>query len=248
MALKTLYKHPLIIALLTIFTMAQTSFAQQDPLYTQYMFNTLSYNPAYAGTRGMASIMALSRHQWVGFEGAPRTQTLTGHLPFANNTGLGLSIIHDQLEPTTQTGVYVDYAYRLKLGEGKTLSLGLKGGFNYFNLDIAQLLQSAPNDPALDVTSNTKFLPNFGFGLFFYTNRYFIGASIPKLLENKLVNGDIAVLGQAGAEARHYFLTGGYVFDLSSEVKCKPTVLARLTHAAPLSVDLHFTSEERSNT
>lgn len=214
--------------------------AQQDPLYTQYMFNTLAFNPAYAGTRGTTSLMALSRHQWVGFEGAPVTQTITGHMPLSNGIGLGLSIIHDKLEPTKQTGVYFDYAYRLKLGETSRLSLGLKGGFNHFQLDVAQLMLSAPNDKALNIPSTSKYLPNFGFGLYLYSNKYFLGISAPKLLENKLVNGDIEIFGQAGAEVRHYFISGGYVFKLSEEVIFKPTVLARITQAAPLTIDANI--------
>jgi len=203
------------------------------------MFNTLAFNPAYAGTRGMTSIMALSRHQWVGFEGAPTTQTLTGHMPLANNIGLGLTVIHDKLSPTSQTGVYFDYAYRLKISETSKLSLGLKGGFNHFQLDVAQLLISSPNDDALNISSTSKYLPNFGFGLYLYSDKYFVGVSAPKLLENKLVNGDMEVLGQAGSEVRHYFISGGYVFNLSEEVKFKPTFMTRLTQAAPMTLDLN---------
>jgi len=215
--------------------------AQQDPLYTQYMFNTLAFNPAYAGSRGMTSIMALSRHQWVGFEGAPSTQTLTGHMPLGKNIGLGLSVIHDQLSPASQTGLYFDYAYRIKISENSKLSFGLKGGFNHFQLDVAQLLLASPNDPSLsNIGSTSKYLPNFGFGLYLYSNKYFVGVSAPKLLENKLVNGDVQILGQAGSEIRHYFLTGGYVFNLSEEVKFKPTILARLTQAAPVSLDANI--------
>ena len=238
----------LIFLLLLIITQTGRIEAQQDPLYTQYMFNTLAFNPAYAGSRGMTSIMALSRHQWVGFEGAPSTQTLTGHMPLGKSIGLGLSIIHDQLSPASQTGFYFDYAYRIKISENSKLSFGLKGGFNHFQLDVAQLLQASPNDPSLsNIGSTSKYLPNFGFGLYLFSNKYFLGISAPKLLENKLVNGDVQILGQSGSEIRHYFLTGGYVFNLSEEVKFKPTILARLTQAAPVSLDanINFLFKER---
>nr|WP_321453298.1 type IX secretion system membrane protein PorP/SprF [uncultured Carboxylicivirga sp.] len=236
-------KHikPIITFLLIVLPLRELK-AQQDPLYTQYMFNTLAFNPAYAGSRGMASFMALSRHQWVGFEGAPTTQTITGHLPL-NNVGIGLSIIHDKLTPVNQTGVYFDYAYRIKTSEHSHLSFGLKGGFNYYQLDIAQLLLASPNDPSLNVGATNKYLPNFGFGLYWYSNNYFLGASSPKLLENKLVNGEL----ETGHEVRHFFFTGGFVFNLGQEVKVKPTVLARLTEAAPLSFDanLNFLLKEK---
>ncbi len=224
-----------IVLLLSFFN----SNAQQDPMYTQYMFNTLAFNPAYAGTRDMMSLMALSRHQWVGFEGAPSTQTVTGHMPIGENIGIGLSLIHDKLTPTQQTGFYFDYAYRLKISENSKLSLGLKGGFNHFQLDVNQLLQAAPNDDALNVANTSKYLPNFGLGLYYYSDRYFIGFSIPKLLENKLVNGDAEILGEGGSEIRHYFISGGYVFNLNEEIKFKPSILARLTEAAPMSMDIN---------
>ncbi|MCU4164288.1 PorP/SprF family type IX secretion system membrane protein [Carboxylicivirga caseinilyticus] len=233
--------------LLLLCTQIKETKAQQDPLYTQYMFNTLAFNPAYAGSRGTTSIMALSRHQWVGFEGAPTTQTITGHMPLGN-IGLGMSIIHDKLSPANQTGVYFDYAYRIRTSENSHLSFGLKGGFNHFQLDVAQLLLASPNDPALtNIGLTSKYLPNFGFGLYWYSDKYFFGVSIPKLMENKLVNGDIEILGQAGAEVRHYFASAGFVFSLGEEVKVKPTILSRFTQAAPLSLDanLNFLFKEK---
>jgi type IX secretion system PorP/SprF family membrane protein len=175
----------------------------------------------------------------VGFDGAPSTQTLTGHMPVGKNIGLGLTLIHDKLNPTKQTGLYFDYAYRLKITENSKLSLGLKGGFNHFQIDMNQLLLSSPNDDALNVPNTSKFLPNFGLGFYFYSDNYFIGVSIPKLIKNKLINGDPEILGQGGSEVSHFFISGGYVFNLSQEVKFKPTILTRLTQAAPMTMDLN---------
>lgn len=217
------------------------SYAQQDPLYTQYMFNALAYNPAYAGSRDVLSIMALSRHQWVGFEGAPTTQTFTAHSSVGNNVGLGFSLIHDKLDPTKQTGVYFDYAYKLRITEKSRLSLGIKGGFNYFQNNITSLSTgNVIDDPALSGSDYTKFLPNFGFGIYYYSDKFYFGASAPKLLENKLNDGDIEVLGEGGKETRHYFLSTGYVFDLSNNIKVKPSILARLIQAAPMSMDINL--------
>lgn len=215
--------------------------AQQDPLYTQYMFNTLAYNPAYAGTRDALSLMALSRHQWVGFEGAPSTQTLTAHSSVGNSVGLGFTIMHDRLDPTTQSGVYFDYAFRIKTSDRGKLSFGLKGGFNFYQNNISSLSTGrVDEDPSLFGSDYSKLLPNFGFGLFYYTDKFYFGASIPKLLENKLGDGDIEVLGESGKETRHYFLTSGYVFDLSKTIKFKPSLLARVTQAAPMSMDINL--------
>lgn len=215
--------------------------AQQDPMYTQYMFNTLAYNPAYAGTREVLSLMALSRHQWVGFDGAPSTQTLTAHSSVGNSVGLGFTIMYDKLDPTTQSGVYFDYAYRIKISHKGKLSFGIKGGFNFYQNKISSLSTgSVQEDPSLSGGDYSKLLPNFGFGLFYYTNQFYFGASIPKLLENKLDDGDIEVLGESGKESRHYFLTSGYVFDLSKTMKFKPSLLARFTQAAPMSMDINI--------
>ncbi|MCG8581530.1 MAG: type IX secretion system membrane protein PorP/SprF [Bacteroidales bacterium] len=215
--------------------------AQQDPMYTQYMFNTLAYNPAYAGTREVLSIMGLSRHQWVGFEGAPSTQTLTAHSAVGDNVGLGFTIMHDRLDPTRQTGVYFDYAYRLMVTEKSKLSFGIKGGFNFYQNNFSSLSTgNVADDPALSGSDYNKFLPNFGVGIFYYSDKFYFGASIPKLLENKLDNGDIEVLGTSGKETRHYFFTSGYVFDLNENVKFKPSILARLTQAAPMSLDINM--------
>jgi len=215
--------------------------AQQDPMYTQYMFNTLAFNPAYAGTKDVLSLMALSRHQWVGFEGAPSTQTLTAHSAVGNNVGLGFTLIHDRLDPTQQTGVYFDYAYRIRITENSKLSLGIRGGFNYFQNNLSSLSSGRANeDPSIFGSDYSKFLPNVGFGIFYYANRFYVGASIPKLLENNLNDGDIEVLGTAGKENRHYFFTGGYVFDLNNNLKFKPSILARFTEAAPISMDINM--------
>lgn len=230
-----------IIIVILSWAASANMMAQQDALYTQYMFSTLSYNPAYAGSRDALSIMALSRHQWIGFEGAPSTQSLTAHSPVGKNIGLGLSIIHDKLDPTTQTGFYFDYSYTLRFDNSK-LSMGIKAGFNLFNNDILSLSigNNLLTDPLLNSTSVSKLLPNFGFGLYYYSDNFYFGASSPKLLENKLSSGDIEVFGTTGKEIRHYFVTGGYVFKISSEVKFKPSILARITQAAPVSLDMNL--------
>ncbi|MBK3519945.1 PorP/SprF family type IX secretion system membrane protein [Carboxylicivirga marina] len=235
------YLKFILCCVLLSMSFTQKTSAQQDPMYTQYMFNTLAYNPGYAGTREVLSLMALSRHQWVGFEGAPSTQTLTAHTAVGTNVGLGFTLMHDKLDPTQQTGIYFDYAYRLKITEKSKLSLGIKGGFNFFQNNVTSLSTgSVMDDPALSGADYSKFLPNFGVGAFYYSDKFYAGFSVPKLLENKLDNGDIEVLGESGKEVRHYFLTSGYVFDLNQNVKFKPSILARFTQAAPMSMDINL--------
>lgn len=216
---------------------ARTAHAQQDPMFTQYMFNTLALNPAYAGSADIMTIMALSRHQWVGLEGAPTTQTFTLHTPLKNqNIGLGFSIINDKVGPVQQTGFYGDFAYRLKVGEESRLAFGLKFGGNYYSADLAELETVVEDDPA-NVNIGGEFLPNAGFGIYLSSRKYYLGASAPKLLQNQIGEKN-TVSGLVGEEERHYFLIGGMVFDLNDDVKFKPSFMARAVEGAPLSLDV----------
>lgn len=215
--------------------------AQQDPMYSQYQFNALVVNPAYAGSRGMMSMMALSRRQWVGFEGAPSTQTFTMHTPFAyRNVSLGLSVIHDQLSPVSQSAFFGDYAYAFNIGSQARLSMGLKGGVSRVVTNMSTLSPVPGSaDPAYQDASESRWLPNFGFGVYAYHPRYFIGVSVPKLMENDLSAEQKNQAILSGREVRHYFFMGGGVFSLNSDWMLKPSFMARLAEAAPVSVDLN---------
>lgn len=211
--------------------------AQQDPMYSQYMFNTLAFNPAYAGSADVFTIMALSRHQWVGFEGAPATQTFTLHTPLRKqNLALGFSAINDRIGPSRQTGAYADFAYRIRTSGDTRLSFGLKGGVNMYQADLASLT-SVEVDP-VNVNVRPQVLPNFGFGMFWHSERYYVGLSVPKLLTNDIDAVDGSTLVTA-TEARHYFLIAGYVFDLERDLKFKPSIMFRTVEGAPLSLDIN---------
>ena len=211
--------------------------AQQDPMYSQYMFNVLAYNPAYAGSADVFTIMALSRHQWVGFDGAPTTQTLALHSPLPNqHLSLGFSAMNDRVGPVQQSGAYADFAYRIRTGKDTRLSFGLKGGVNLFQADIASL-SSVQVDPSSQNITGTM-LPNFGFGLFWHSPTYYVGLSAPKLLENEILSEGSTVVTK-NTEARHYFLIAGYVFDLNRDLKFKPSFMVRSVEGAPLSVDVN---------
>jgi len=223
----------LLVGMLAPLTVA----AQQDPLYGQYMFNTLAFNPAYAGSANVFTTMLLSRHQWVGFEGAPTTQTLSAHSPLPlHGLAMGGNIIHDRTGPARQTGAFVDLAYRIRTGRDTRLSFGLKGGVNMYQADVASLLTVDP-DPS-NVNISGRALPNFGFGLYWHGPRHYVGLSAPKLLENRMVDASSGSM-VVSQEARHYFLMAGYVADLGPDLKFKPAFMLRLVEGAPLSLDLN---------
>jgi len=214
--------------------------SQQDPMYTQYMYNTLSVNPAYAGSRDALSITGLLREQWVGIEGAPSTQTLTIHSPFYDdNMGLGFSIINDNVGPVHQTMLFLDYSYSIRPSENSTLAFGLKGGFNIFQADLMNLRPNDGDDPAV-YNVNNQLLPNVGVGLYYYSDQGYIGLSSPKLLEGTFNEYKDGVVTE-NKERRHYFLIAGYVFDLTQDLKFKPSFLVKIVEGAPVSIDLSAT-------
>ncbi|MFT3884702.1 MAG: type IX secretion system membrane protein PorP/SprF [Flavobacteriales bacterium] len=223
------------LAALAVLCVSVRATAQQDPMYSQYMFNTLAFNPAYAGSADVFTVMALSRHQWVGFDGAPSTQTLSLHSPLPGEQfALGGNIIHDVVGPTKQTGAFMDAAFRIRTGKDTRLAFGLMGGVNLYQADLASL--STVEVEPVNANIKGKALPNFGFGLYWHSKRYYVGLSAPKLLENTISSDGQVVTNK---EFRHYFLIGGYVMDLSRDVKFKPAFMLRVVEGAPLSLDLN---------
>ncbi len=227
---------PIVVALLALLVSRPVA-AQQDPLYSQYMFNTLAFNPAYAGSADVMTVMALSRHQWVGFEGAPSTQALALHSPLPlRGLALGGNIVHDKTGPASQTGAYLDVAYRIRTGATSRLSFGLQGGVNMYQADIASLVTVDPDPNSINI--NSRALPNFGFGLYWHGPRHYVGLSAPKLMENELVDASSSRV-TITTEARHYFLIAGYVLDMGPDLKFKPSIMARAVEGAPLSMDIN---------
>jgi type IX secretion system PorP/SprF family membrane protein len=224
------------ILMLLFFTIWNAS-AQQDPMFTQYMHNPVSINPAYAGSRGTLNFVALNRQQWVGLDGAPKTLTLSVNSPFLGyNVGIGLSLIYDQIGPVKQTGIYADYSYHLKVTTKTKLAFGLKGGINIWDVNLANL-QGSQNDEYVFLNGVRKmYLPNFGVGTYLYSDRYYVGFSIPKLLQNSL-SDDKNNLQQVNKEDRHIFLTGGFVFDIAENIKFMPSTTIRAVSGSPLSAE-----------
>jgi type IX secretion system PorP/SprF family membrane protein len=216
--------------------------AQQDAQYTHYMFNTLSVNPAYAGSREALTVTGLHRSQWVGFPGAPKTQTLTIHSPFLKDKiGLGLSFINDKIGPTKTTSIYSDFAYKIQVGERGKLSFGLKGGINMRSNDLVALKTIQQGDDSFTTNVASEVLMNFGFGLYYNRKRFYTGLSVPRLLENNFQENQTSE-GLA-KDNRHLFYIVGGVIDVSkkNKIKIKPTALVKYTRGAPLDVDLTAT-------
>ncbi|MCL4482027.1 MAG: type IX secretion system membrane protein PorP/SprF [Bacteroidetes bacterium] len=210
--------------------------SQQDPVYTQYLNNLLSIQPAYAGISGVLSISALSRAQWVGWEGAPNSNTFTIHFPMKSfNVGLGLSIVNDKWGPILQNGVYVDYAYRLVLRPRQFLALGIKAGFNTYHARFRDLELNDQIDPSFAQNVDFKMLPNVGFGALWHSDIFFLGFSIPKLFKNNIVDDSDKKVYR---EVLHMYAMGGYVFPLSDKVKIKPTFLFRWSEQTPSYTDM----------
>jgi type IX secretion system PorP/SprF family membrane protein len=227
------------IYLLTVIWLGFTlsSIAQQDPLFTQYMFNTLSVNPAYAGSADMLTANAIYRKQWVNFDGAPTTQTVTLHSPLRNESvSIGGTIVNDSHGPVRQTGVYADVSYRIFFGKSK-LAFGLKGGLNLFQANLVDLNPLQEDDPAFAANISNKSLPNFGFGILWYSERFMVGLSAPKLLSNKLIDGELPDFNN-NTEKQHFFFIAGYVWDLNPYLKFKPTIMLKGVDGAPPGADV----------
>ena len=211
--------------------------AQQDPMFTQYMFNTLSINPAYAGHANLLEANLIHRSQWVNFDGAPRTQSFTIHAPLRKeNLGLGGTVLSDKSGPSSQVGIFLDASYKLILDKS-SLAFGLKGGLNLYKAELTALNPVDGSDPVFQADIVNEPLANFGFGIFWSAERWYLSASLPKLLNNELINEDLPNF-EMNEERRHFFLGAGVVFDLNNYVKFKPTFLAKVVDGAPPSGDI----------
>jgi type IX secretion system PorP/SprF family membrane protein len=214
--------------------------AQQAPMFTHYMYNTLAVNPGYAGSRDALTVTALHRSQWVDFKGAPLTQTLTVHSPLRNeHIGLGLSVLNDKIGPTNNTSITADFAYIMKLNPKSKLALGLSAGANIWQANLSSLALDQQTDPVFQNSIHNHATPNFGFGAYYSRERFYAGISAPNLLQNnyssvQVPNGNTLV----GKEQRHYFLIAGTLFNLSENLAFKPTTLIKVTAGAPIQADV----------
>lgn len=222
----------LLIALLLV---GIDSYSQQDAQYTQYMYNTVNVNPAYAGSRGVLSVFGLYRTQWVGLDGAPKTAAFSLNTPIENsNIGLGLSFVNDQIGPTVENEISADVSYTIRTSETYKLSFGLKATANLFNLDRNKLNPVDPADQNLFDVKNS-FTPNLGAGVYLHSDKLYLGVSSPNFFQTtRYTDNDKSVY----QERYNLYFIGGYVFDLAYNLKFKPAFLAKAVEGAPLQVDV----------
>jgi type IX secretion system PorP/SprF family membrane protein len=231
-------KKSLILFLLLL---SVVSNAQQDSQFTQYMYNTININPAYAGSREAMSIFALHRTQWVGLDGAPVTNAASLHTPVnGTNVGIGLSIVNDKIGPSDESTISADFSYSIQTSDTHKLSFGIKGTANLLNVDFNKLNQYDKNDYSFETNIDNKFSPNVGVGIYYHSDRSYIGLSAPNLLETKHFDkyASTGANSHIAKESIHYFLTAGHVFDLSYDVKFKPAMLIKAVQGTPLQVDV----------
>ncbi len=224
-------KMKYILSLLLV-VVGLNSYGQQDPHYTQYMYNMHILNPAYAGSEGTLNLRFLGRSQWVGIKGAPKTLTASINAPIGKRVGLGFSVIADKIGPVSEQNIYADFSYTLPVNEEANLAFGLKGGMSILNANLSTLRLPDGSSYTEDDNLN-KLSPNFGAGLFYYTSSFYVGFSVPNILRTKYIDKDYSLV-----EEMHGYLTGGFVFDVSESVKLKPSTLLKATAGSPLSLDL----------
>lgn len=222
------------ILLFALILTTYSGFAQQDAQYTQYMYNTININPAYAGSRGTMSVFGLHRTQWVGLDGAPTTNAFSLNAPINNsNLGIGLTFVNDRIGPTSDNTISADVSYTVPMNERYKLSFGVKASGNMFNLDTDKLNPAQPVDPNLQ-NFNNEFSPNLGAGVYLHSDKLYLGLSVPNFMQDTKYNdNDVSVF----QERMNFYFIGGYVFDIGSSVKFKPAVLTKMVTGSPLQVD-----------
>jgi len=228
----TIYKISLAFLLL----ISMKGIAQQDPGYTQYMYNPLTVNSAYAGSTETLEAVLIHRSQWVGIDGAPSTQSFTVHSPLANDKiGLGFSAVNDNLGPSNELYLDANFSYTLMLSYSTRLALGVKAGARMLNVDWTKGRFYDDSDVLLNSNIDNKFSPSIGAGAYLYEEKWYVGASVPNFIRSDYYDD---VQESVNLERLHYYVMAGYVFDLSEGLKFKPAMLARGVSGAPISLDV----------
>ncbi|WP_426484745.1 PorP/SprF family type IX secretion system membrane protein [Flavobacterium sp. 2] len=226
--MKNIY-HIVIILLAGVFSAS----AQQESQYSQYMYNTMTFNPGYTGSREIPTAMALYRTQWVGLEGAPKTMNFSIQSPISERSGLGINVVSDQIGPVKNTGAMLNYSYTILGSTDVKYSFGVAGGFDNFNVDYNRL-KPENQDPYM-TGQISQFSPNVGAGFYVHSYNWYVGLSAPKLLKTSYYDD---VKETTYSQASHFYLIGGYVFDLNPYLKFKPAALLKAVSGAPLAVDV----------
>ena len=233
---KRIYRVLVVVLFLTVY---QTVIGQQDAQYTQYMYNTQTVNPAYAGSRGVLNFTGLYRTQWVGINGAPETINFSFNTPVSERVGLGLSFYNDEIGISTENNLVADFSYTLPLNdENLYLSFGIKAGINMLDIDYGKLNPNDVTDPTFHPSNNVdgQVSPIIGAGIYLRNrDKWYIGLSAPSLLESEHYD-DISI--SSAKEVMHLYLIGGYVFDLYPDWKFKPAFLLKAVEGSPLAADV----------
>ena len=214
-----------------------TVMAQQDPQYTQYMYNTLTVNPGYTGSTGGLDATLLHRSQWIGIDGAPTTQAFTIHSPYSKyheNIGIGLSAVNDRIGPSNEVYVDANFSYSIPLGESDKQAFGLKAGARVLNVDWSKGRYYQSGDPLLNTNINNKIAPATGAGIYYYADKWYAGISVPNFIRTTIYND---VKESTVTDRLHYYAIAGYVFNLSKSLNFKPALLAKIVTGAPVIVD-----------
>ena len=226
------------IITLLISLLAIGSQAQQMAHFSQYLLNDFFLNPAIAGTKDYSPVRLTYRSQWAGFEGAPKTMGLSFHSNYLDNMGFGGILINDKTGPLTQTGVELAYSYHIKVSDGAKLALGLSAKATQYSLDESQITLEETDDPTFSGVSIATLVPDAGFGAYFFSESYFVGLSVPQLFQAKVrYNKDDESLNK---EVRHYYLSGGYNFELNDDFSLQPSLLLKTVFTAPTTFDLNI--------
>ena len=223
-----------IASLIGVLTL-QEALAQQDPQYTQYMYNMNVVNPAYAGSREALSVGLLFRDQYTDIDGGPQTFTFAAHTPLGNGLGIGLSAISDQIGPVEENNLYADISYTIDFGAKHKLAFGIKAGASFYDVGLFDLVNQDNNDPAFSSNINETFA-NIGAGFFFYSDKYYLGVSMPNFFSSKHLDVNDRSFG---AETQHLFATAGYVFDLTDNIKFKPSTMLKTDFNTEATFDIN---------
>ena len=232
--MKKILSIPLL--LLCVLLCSKEANAQQDPQYTQFMYNMNVVNPAYAGSKENISFTSLYRSQWAALDGAPTTFTFSGHGPLNDKVGVGFSAVKDELGPVNETNVFADFSYTLQLSPTTKLALGLKAGATFHDVGLVDLELQDPNDPFFSQDISSVY-PNIGAGAFLYADKFYVGVSVPNMLNSVHLDANGT---QIGSDVNHFFGTAGYVFQVSENTKLKPSVLVKSAFGTPVSFDANL--------
>jgi type IX secretion system PorP/SprF family membrane protein len=217
--------------------------AQYDAMFTQYMFNEMFINPGYAGSKDAMAANILHRQQWLNFPGRPVTTTFSLHGPLMNNKmGLGLSVLSERIGKLSRNLVYGSYAYRVKTDKKGTLAMGLNAGIHQQVNKLSELKSIDEGDIQISQNTPSLIAPNFGFGLYYSTNKFYAGLSVPRLIDDSYVfesGGAVKQSIKVNPSRFHYYLTIGRVFEINEDLKLKPQAMVKMVQNSPLQFELN---------